>query len=181
MKNSEESNLNCKSSGCCSTEKKEKQAKRVFIEYLYLDHQTCDRCIGTDKILDEVVESLTPALRLAGYELSYDKVEIATKELAVKNKMLSSPTIRVNGRDICQNTLENDCACCGEISGTEVLCRVFEYNGVSYEVPPPEMLAEAILRNVFCPSGSECCCGEYRLPKNLQSFFAGKESREIEK
>ena len=46
----------CCSCGCdCSFEKK------VVVEYLYLDLQTCERCIGTDNVLDEVMLVLTPA------------------------------------------------------------------------------------------------------------------------
>ena len=30
--------------------------KKALIEYLYLDLKTCDRCIGTDRVLDGVSE-----------------------------------------------------------------------------------------------------------------------------
>jgi len=90
---------------------------------------------------------ITPGLQLAGYKVEYNKIKIATEELAKKFKFLSSPTIRVNGQDVCVSVKENSCGCCSDISGTDVDCRVFEYNGESYEVPPKEMLAEAILKN----------------------------------
>ena len=70
------------------------------IEYLYLDLKTCDRCVGTDAVLDEVVETLRPALELAGYQLSYRKQEVYTVEIAASYRFLSSPTILVNGQDI---------------------------------------------------------------------------------
>jgi NAD-dependent dihydropyrimidine dehydrogenase PreA subunit len=159
----------CCSCGCSNS-------KRILVEYLYLDLKTCDRCIGTSGVLDEVVMVLTPALSLAGYEVQYDKVEMKTAELAEQYRFLSSPTIRVNGQDICQSVSENSCGCCGEISGTDVDCRVFEYGGETYEVPPKEMLAEAILKGVSgAPNG--CSCGEYRLPDNLRAFYDGKSSK----
>lgn len=34
--------------------------KNVLIEYLYLDLDTCDRCIGADKVLEEAIECITP-------------------------------------------------------------------------------------------------------------------------
>ena len=40
--------------------------KEVTIEYLYLDLKTCDRCVGTDEVLDEVLDVLEPTLKLAG-------------------------------------------------------------------------------------------------------------------
>ena len=119
--------------------------KKIVVEYLYLDLETCDRCIGTEKVLDEVMMALTPALNIAGFKVEYNKIEMKTAEIAEQYRFLSSPTIRVNGYDICQSVAENSCGCCSDISGADVDCRVFEYNGEIYEVPPKEMLAEAIL------------------------------------
>ena len=68
------------------------------------------------------------------------------------------------------------CACCGEISGTQVDCRVFLYRGRQYSVPPKAMLAEAILQKAFVPpvgTGQE----PYVLPENLKRFFEGKERK----
>lgn len=163
----------------CPTRAEHKTAseKKIAVEYLYLDLQTCDRCIGTDNALDEVVLALTPALKLAGYEAEYKKIEMETAELAERYKFLSSPTIRVNGRDICRSVAENSCGCCSEISGTAVDCRVFEYNGKSYEVPPKEMLAEAVLRAVFGQPEPCCSHDKYKLPKNLKTFYKGKKSK----
>ena len=50
--------------------------KKILIEYLYLDLKTCDRCVGTDAVLDKVVEGLKPALSLAGYQIEYLKMLI---------------------------------------------------------------------------------------------------------
>lgn len=149
-------------------------AKTVLVEYLYLDLNTCERCIGTDNELDEVMTVLTPALKLAGYDVAYQKVEMSTIELAQRYRFLSSPTIRVNGRDIGGPVQENNCGCCGEISGTDVDCRVWEADGQTFEVPPREMLAEAVLRAVFDETDSSCGCNAYELPENLKIFYEGK-------
>ncbi|HEY8462725.1 MAG TPA: DUF2703 domain-containing protein [Bacillota bacterium] len=156
---------------CCPVNKK------IIVEYLYLDLQTCERCIGTDRILDEVMQTLTPALKLAGFTVEYQKIEMKTAEIAKQYSFLSSPTIRVNGRDICQSVAENSCSCCTDISGAAVDCRVFEYNGETFEVPPKEMLAEAILRTVFGQAEAGCSGEGYELPENLRNFFDGKKSK----
>ena len=150
--------------------------KKVEIEYLYLDLNTCDRCVGTDTVLEEVIDELKPAFAIAGYEISYKKIEVSSKELAVKHRFVSSPTVRVNGIDICEDVKESDCGCCGEISGTQVDCRVFEYEGKLYEVPPKAMLAEAIMRSAFVKANNSDL-GNYELPENLRTFFAGKEKK----
>lgn len=159
---------------CCSCGCDAASEKTVRVEYLYLDKKTCERCIGTDSVLDDVMMVLTPALRLAGYGVAYDKVEMDTAERAAKYQFFSSPTIRVNGQDICAAVKENSCGCCSEISGTDVDCRVFEYNGESHEVPPKEMLAEAILQAVFGTSEGAGAVGAYALPDNLKVFYEGK-------
>ena len=55
---------------CCGTNKKEKV---VDIEYLYLDLNTCERCVGTDKVLEGVLDELSNAFKMAGYSLEYHK------------------------------------------------------------------------------------------------------------
>ncbi len=123
------------SSACCCGGGTAALQKRLQIEYLYLDLNTCDRCIGTDRVLDEVLETIRPALSLAGYQLEYRKIEIKTPELAARYHFVSSPTIRVNGTDIFGEAKESSCGCCSEIAGTAVACRVFEADGKNYEVP----------------------------------------------
>ena len=162
---------------CCSCECEASSEKKIVVEYLYLDLQTCDRCIGTDSVLDAVMTTLTPAIRLAGFDVEYHKIEMKTAELAEQYRFLSSPTIRVNGRDICQSVAENSCGCCSEISGTDVDCRVFEYNGELYEVPPKEMLAKSILRAAYGQPEPSCTCGSYELPQNLKTFYEGKKNK----
>ena len=159
---------------CCCNETNEQKA--VKIEYLYLDLKTCDRCVGTDAVLEEVIKELTPAFELAGYKVLYDKIEIKTETDAIRHRFVSSPTIKINGLDICDKVEESDCGCCGEISGTQVDCRVFEYEGQSYEVPPKAMLAEAVLKNAFTIA-EDNCSDTYEIPQNLRTFFAGKEKK----
>ena len=77
---------------------------------------------------------------------------------------------------ICDEVKESDCGCCGEISGNQVDCRVFEYEGNLYEVPPKAMLAEAVLKNAFTIA-EESRSDAYEIPQNLKTFFAGKEKK----
>ncbi len=147
--------------------------KRVQIDYLYLDLSRCDRCVETEKALREVVAAISPALQLAGYAVNYRKTEMTTREIAEKHRFLSSPTIRVNGRDIAAHVDENRCGCCSAISSGDVDCRVFAYEGKTYEVPPKQMLAEGILRAAL-GGGTADGGGPYALPENLEAFYRGK-------
>ncbi len=148
--------------------------RKVTVDYLYLDLAVCDRCIGTDKVLESAVEKVRVSLSEMGYDIELRKTEIENADMARRYRFVSSPTIRVNGIDICSEVEENECGCCGDISGTYVECRVFRYKGKAYEVPPEEMLTELIMANAEkeCSGGS----GQYTMPENLRRFFEGKES-----
>lgn len=163
---------------CCAAVENTEGKKNILIEYLYLDLSSCDRCVGTDTVLEEVLLEIDPALKLAGYKLRLEKVKMSTAELAQKYHFLSSPTIRVNGHDVCTSVMENSCGCCSEISGTAVDCRVFVYEGKQYEVPPKQMIAESILKSVFADSGEACGAESYVLPENLKIFYEGKSKKE---
>lgn len=162
---------------CCGVTCEESSSKPVLVEYLYLDLNTCDRCIGADAVLEEVLRSVTPALKVAGYTIQLRKVQIATEELAKQYRFLASSTIRVNRQDICGSVEENTCGCCGKISWTDMTCRTFAHKGQTYEVPPKSMLADRILRTVLGMGQPTCGCGEYALPENLKNFFEGKAAK----
>lgn len=70
---------------------------------------------------------------------------------------------------------ESGCSCCGEIAGTDVDCRVFEYEGRNDEVPTREMVANAICRCMNTqPDGR---CGSDALPENLRRFYGGRAKK----
>lgn len=150
--------------------------KDVKIDYLFLDLQSCERCTGTDKVLEEVINMICPILELADFEVTYRKIEISTIEIAEKYRFLSSPTIRVNDLDIYSLVTETNCDCCSNISGTDVTCRVFKHEEQLYEVPHKGMLIEAILKAIFAQDG-KIQETQYILPQNLKSFFEGKASK----
>lgn len=151
--------------------------KQAAIEYLYLDLHTCERCMGTEQVLDSVMQVITPALELAGFAVTYRKIEVANEQTAAQYRFLASPTIRVNGADIGGALQENNCGCCSDISGTDVTCRTFAYDGQTYDVPPKEMLANAILTAIFAPSSDSCTDVAYTLPENLAAFYRGKQQK----
>ena len=102
---------------------------------------------------------------------------MTTREIAQQHRFLSSPTIRVNGRDICTKVAENDCGCCGEISGAQVDCRVFKYGGKIFEVPPKAMLANAVLSAIFRSDIDVEQDQIFTMPENLTRFYNGKQSK----
>ncbi|MCU7378940.1 DUF2703 domain-containing protein [Clostridiales Family XIII bacterium ASD5510] len=68
---------------------------------------SCERCQATDHTLTEAIKELYPVLETLGYEIFYRKIEIVTETMAKEYHFLSSPTIRINGRDICGEIKES--------------------------------------------------------------------------
>ncbi|NLV59354.1 MAG: DUF2703 domain-containing protein [Clostridiales bacterium] len=165
----------CSSGNCCGTPQPKKP---IVIDFLYLDTTVCGRCQNTEASLDEAVASVAVVLDVAGYEVTVHKVNIATRELAIRHRFVSSPTIRVNGNDIAVELKESLCEDCGDLCGDSVDCRVWVYNGVQYTSPPKELIVNAILREVYGTSHGEPKQEPYQLPENLETYFTAKARKD---
>jgi len=146
--------------------------KQIIIDFLYLDLNTCERCIATDETLKKALDVLSGVFETLDYQVKINKVNITSIELAEEYRFVSSPTIRVNGVDICTELVESGCADCGDLCGDSVDCRVFVYEGKQYEQPPVPMIVDGILKAIYGwkPSETE----NYIMPDNLIRFFEGK-------
>ena len=167
--NIEKSCCSCGST-CCQTEQTKKE---VVIDFLYLDLTVCERCQGTESNLDSAIKELSAVLQAAGYGVSVNKINITSPELAVQYEFVSSPTIRVNGKDIQLEVRETLCQECGDLCGSDTECRSWIYEGVEYSEPPKAMIIEAVLKEVFGSTGKPAAKKPYVMPKNLVTFFAG--------
>lgn len=165
----------CSSENCCGTPQSKKP---LAIDFLYLDTTVCGRCQDTEAALDEAVSSVAVVLDAAGYAVTVNKVNIATRELAIQHQFVSSPTIRVNGNDIAVELRETTCEDCGDLCGDTVDCRVWVYNNIEYTAPPKELIVNAILREVYNPSQGEPEPGPYQLPENLETYFVAKARKD---
>lgn len=160
----------CTDTGCCAPIK----PKPVIIDYLYLDLETCDRCQDTLSMLNEAIEDLSLVLNSAGLYIEINKTLVDSKEKAIANRFISSPTIRINGRDIDSEAKETNCCCCSDICGDDVDCRVWSYEGKEYSYAPKKLIMNAILKAIYSeqePVKEQ----EYTLPGNLEKFFASKD------
>lgn len=161
-------------SGCCSPQP---EKKKLVIDFLYLDLSVCERCQGAESNLDAAISEVWGVLKAAGFDIEVNKVNIISRELAMKYKFLSSPTIRVNGRDIAMEVKESQCTECGDLCGDSVDCRVWTYEGADFTEPPKEMVINAILKEVYGGSQAAEEEAEYVIPENLARFFEGMEKQ----
>jgi hypothetical protein len=167
------------STGCCSgKEEVRTEMKKIIIDFLFLDLSVCTRCQGAESNLDEALKDVQNVLEATGTDVVINKVNVNTEELAIKYKFLTSPTIRVNGRDIQMEYKESLCESCGDLCGDEVDCRVWIYQGNEYTEPPKAMIIEGILKEVYGGSSSSNPEeDEYVVPDNLVHFYKVMKER----
>jgi len=167
--------------GCCGPAPESRSTKkRVTIDFLYLDLSVCTRCQGTDQSLDDALSEVAKVLEATGSEVVVNKINVTSEELAVKHRFVSSPTIRVNGKDIQMEVKESLCESCGDLCGDEVDCRVWVYQGEEYTVPPKAMIVEGILREVFGGRAESLHEPEngYVLPENLKRYYEARDNQD---
>lgn len=152
---------------CCPS------SKILNVDDLYLDLQRCDRCQSTDQRLEEALELLRPVLHELGYSFKLSKIHMITKDLALKYRFLSSPTIRINNFDLFETVTENECGCCSEISGHATDCRTFEEEGQTVNSPSVKLLIEKILLHIL-NKPKQRDIKSYVLPENLEQFYQTK-------
>ncbi|MEM6677289.1 MAG: DUF2703 domain-containing protein [Pseudomonadota bacterium] len=173
---------------CCSPSADQRPARRVDairLEFLFLDETLCKPCRGTDEALDEAIRIVAAPLDALGLRLEVARILIATEEEAVTNRLLSSPTIRIDGVDIDPTVTEGPCESCGDLAGgqTTVTCRRWYWKGAAYAAAPTGKIVEAILAAATSPGAQAPGCCEtapleaaYALPQNLQGFFAARRA-----
>ena len=155
--------------------------KRVELDFLYLDLDVCSPCRSTESNIEEALSQISGVLAAAGAEVAVRKVHIRSLEQAVELGFLTSPTVRINGRDLQLDFKENHCATCSEVGGAATDCRVWLYQGREYSAPPAAMIVEAVLREVYGGprrEGAKIVRAEDAL-ENLARFFESKGRKEL--
>ena len=160
--------------GNCDCHDNEAAKKVLIIDFLYLDLTKCERCKQTEINLEEAIEKVSFALYEAGYEIVLNKINIDSEKLAIEYKFISSPTIRVNGKDLFKEIAESECKDCCDLCGDTVTCRTWEYKGDEYDSPPVEHILNGILKSIYIEKEEEEE-EEYKIPVNLKKYFAGVE------
>lgn len=152
-------------------------AKRVTVDFLFIDLEVCTRCLDTNANLGAALSEISQALSTAGVELSVTRTLVESEEQARALRFFSSPTIRVNGKDIALEFRESRCETCESCAcnGT-VNCRVWVFQGRAYTEAPTAMIVDAILREVYAgqPQSAPERVPFEDVPRDLTRFFAGK-------
>jgi Domain of unknown function (DUF2703) len=151
---------------------------RLRIEFLFLDLTSCTRCLGAGRSLESALDIVGEVLQATGVEVEVHRILVESAEQARAVRFVSSPTIRVDGRDVALELRESACGseACTDGCGDQIACRVWVHRGREYTEPPVAMIVDAILQHVYSgPSPrARVEAQSYELPENLARFFAGK-------
>jgi len=90
------------------------EKRYLDIKFMYLDLSVCTWCRETDANLEEAISEVAQILRTTGVEIGVQKIHVRSEEQARQLGFISSPTIRINGRDIQLDVKESPCGCCGD-------------------------------------------------------------------
>jgi Domain of unknown function (DUF2703) len=160
------------------------RARTVEVDFLYLDLTACSRCIGSDESLHAALDLVCPALAATGIEVALRTTLVASEEQARALHFVSSPTIRVNGRDIAATLQESACADCSNLCGCdgETNCRVWTYEGQEFTEAPVGLIVEAILGAVYGGTAptAHAARPDEDVPDNIKRFYARKADTEQE-
>jgi Domain of unknown function (DUF2703) len=148
--------------------------RRLEIELIALDLDTCTRCTGTAANIRAAVASAADVLREAGAEVVFRQVIVRTAEEAERVRLEISPTVRINGKDITDELRETTCVDCSDLCGcgSDVTCRVWVWRGTEFPEAPTGMILNALLTAFGqADHSSELESTPFRLPNQLRDFF----------
>jgi hypothetical protein len=157
--------------------------RTVTVDFLYLDNESCDRCMGTEDALEAALERIEPILDVLDVGITVRDIHVSTLDAAEATQLAVSPTIRIDGRDIQPDYIENTCESCGDLCecGDDVDCRLWQYRDEEHSTAPVGLLVESLVQAI-APNGMQYSgpreSQAYRLSSNVQDFFEGSGSDE---
>ncbi|MFC7059823.1 DUF2703 domain-containing protein [Halovenus salina] len=157
--------------------------RTVTVDFLYIDNESCDRCMGTEGALEAALEQIDPVLDALNIGITVRGIHVSTLDAAEATQLAVSPTIRINGRGIQPDYIENTCDSCGDLCECDgdVDCRLWQYRGEKHSTAPVGLLVESLVKAI-APNRMQASKSRdsqaYQLSSNVRDFFESSGSDE---
>ncbi|MFC7026461.1 DUF2703 domain-containing protein [Halomicroarcula sp. GCM10025710] len=124
--------------------------RTVTVDFLYLDNESCERCMGTEDALQAALERIESIFESLNVGITVRDIHVSTLDAAEATQLAVSPTIRINGRDIQPDYIENTCDSCGDLCACEgdVDCRLWRYRGKEHSTAPIGLIVESLVQAI---------------------------------
>jgi hypothetical protein len=150
--------------------------RKVAVDLLYLDLSTCRRCGGTDANLERALAVLDEILLTVGARVELRRIHVRSLAQARELQFATSPTIRVDGRDISPERHESACGPDGCGCGPGASCRLWRHAGADHTAAPVGLIVDAVLSALYAVPATPDTPAAYEIPDNLIRVFAGGQS-----
>ncbi len=156
--------------------------REIDLALLALDLTSCTRCVGTLANMEQAIRTIQQVLQVTGSDVRVQKILIESEAQARQYHFVTSPTMRINGRDIAVESLESSCDSCTDQCGCPegTRCRVWRYQGLEYTEAPVGLIVDTILRELYSsytPVASDPVVYA-GVPENLQRVFASRAAKD---
>jgi hypothetical protein len=146
--------------------------RTVAVDFLYLELSTCSRCGGTDANLARALTTLDDVLPAIGAQIEVRRIHVQSLQQARELELVTSPTIRVDGRDISPEPLESECGADGCGCGAGASCRLWRHAGTDHPAAPVGLIVDAILSALYTGPAVRDEPTSYEMPDNLIRVLA---------
>jgi hypothetical protein len=122
-------------------------ARRIIdVELLALDLGTCTRCVETLENIETAIKTVQQVLEVTAIDVRLQKMLIESSQQAREHQFVTSPTVRINRRDIAFEMLESACETCTDLCGCAegTTCRIWRYRGQEFTQAPVGLIVEAL-------------------------------------
>jgi glutaredoxin len=161
-------------------------ARRIIdVELLALDLRTCTHCVETLENIETAIKTVQQVLEVTAIDVQFQKILIESDQQAREHQFVTSPTVRINRRDIAFERLESACETCTGLCGCAegTTCRIWRYRGQEFTQAPVGLIVEALLREIV---GSDIHVAAESpvyegVPENLRRFFTQAEGSTAER
>jgi hypothetical protein len=134
--------------------------RTVVIDFLFRDLSGCRRCAASGANVETALAAMEPVLSATGARVELRKTRVQSVEQARQLRLLSLPTIRVNGHDVSPELLESECGATDRGCGPAASCRAWRYAGREHAEAPVGLVVDAVLSALYAqPTRTEggCC------------------------